>query len=139
LDKEFQKLEAEAKRGETKIGVDETEKKSKKGRPKKETFSVEEIQEKLSATFNTFSFLAKIDKDYKPGDFLAEAKDIVRLSQKYAFLHTALVLLDPLFLVLSLGKKAMELVKIVRRRKTDDHKPAGDGPTPGILWHDGQR
>lgn len=129
MDKDFIKLEKESKKNQTKIedvADEKEEKKGKKGRPpKKESFSVDEIQEKLVAVFNAFSFALKIEKEYKASDFIEESRDIVRLSQKYPIIHTILVLLDPLFLVLSFSKKIMELMKIVRKQrtaKTDDNK-----------------
>ena len=129
MDKDFIKLEKESKKNQTKIedvADEKEEKKGKKGRPpKKESFSVDEIQGKLVAVFNAFSFGLKIEKEYKASDFIEESRDIVRLSQKYPIIHTILVLLDPLFLVLSFSKKIMELMKIVRKQrtaKTDDNK-----------------
>lgn len=126
LDKEFLKLEKEVKK-ESMIEEPVKEKKEKKVKTKKESFSIEEIQEKLAVVFNAITFFFKIEKEYKPSDFLEEAKDIVRLSQKYTIIYTILIMLDPLFLILSLGKKIMEMLKIVRKQKSEkqnEHKTA---------------
>ena len=117
-DKEFEEIKSKA--GKENAVPEETEvKKDGRGKKKKTKadFSVEEIQEKLSSLFNAFAVFMKIDKDYQPKDFLEESKDIIRLSQKYNGIAMILTLLDPVFLVLSMSKKVLEMMKLLRKRK----------------------
>ena len=100
--------------------IEETEVKKKK--PKKVSFSVEEIQEKLTVLFNAISTLLKLDREYAPKDFIEESKDIIRLSQKYPFIGYILTMLDPLFLVLNMGRKILEIVKLKRKRDAVEYE-----------------
>jgi len=108
---------------ETPVAQEETAIKKRRGRPPKTDFSVEEVQEKFSMLFNAIAFTTRVEREYNPGEFYEEAKDVTRLSQKYPVVAIVLTWLDPLFLVLNLTKKGFELVKLYRKR-LDDAKTA---------------
>lgn len=111
--------------------LEKSEKPEKQKKPeskkKKIDFSVEEIQEKLMLLFNFVSFSLKVEKEYKPADFLEESKDIVRLAKKYPTLENILTMLDPLFLILNLTKKAVEITKIWRKKEAAKKQVVKDG------------
>lgn len=101
--------------------TEETEIKEKKkgGRPpaKKVEFTPEELQEKLTSTFNAIALAMRSDKRFTPVDFREEAKDLVRLAGKYPWLSQLLAVLDPLFLVLNILRKFQDLIRELRAKR----------------------
>ena len=128
MDEELKKLkkQKEAALSDTDAETPQTEVKKKKYKKKVE-FAVEEIQEKLSLLFNAMAAILKIDKEYKPNNFVEESKDIVRLSQKYPFISSVLSILDPLSLILNLSKKFLEILKLKQKRDKASKKENEEG------------
>jgi len=103
-----------------KVSEEETTISKKRGRKKKDStinFSFEEMQEKLSRSFNGLAYVLKTDDEFKDSDFTEEAKDLVRLAEKYPILANILTFLDPLFLLLGLFSKMKGMLKKVSKRK----------------------
>lgn len=103
-----------------KVSEEETTISKKRGRKKKDStinFSFEEMQEKLSRSFNGLAYVLKTDDEFKDSDFTEEAKDLVRLAEKYPILANVLTFLDPLFLILGLFSKMKGMLKKVSNRK----------------------
>ena len=97
----------------------------KRGRKKKDStvnFSFEEMQEKLARTFNGIAFLLKTDDEFKDSEFNEEAKDLVRLAEKYSILANILTFLDPLFLLLGLFSKMKIILNKVSKRKENERQ-----------------
>ena len=103
-----------------KVSEEETTISKKRGRKKKDStinFSFEEMQEKLSRSFNGLAYVLKTDDEFRDSDFTEEAKDLVRLAEKYPILANVLTFLDPLFLILGLFSKMKGMLKKVSNRK----------------------
>jgi len=108
-----------------KVSEEETTISKKRGRKKKDStinFSFEEMQEKLSRSFNGLAYVLKTDDEFKDSDFTEEAKDLVRLAEKYPILANILTFLDPLFLILGLFSKMKGMLKKVQKRKETEKK-----------------
>jgi len=97
---------------------EETSKRKDKAQPKKRPmFTAEELQEKFARSFNAVAFFLKLDKTYSESDFTEEAKDLIRLAEKYPVIGDVLTWLDPLFLLLGLLSKINEMVQRTQERK----------------------
>jgi len=108
-----------------KVSEEETTISKKRGRKKKDStinFSFEEMQEKLTRSFNGLAYVLKTDDEFKDSDFTEEAKDLVRLAEKYSILANILTFLDPLFLILGLFSKMKGMLKKVQKRKETEKK-----------------
>jgi len=104
------------------IEKEEIVKVKERKKKQKADFSYEEIQEKFARTFNAVTLFLKVDVEYKSEDFEEEAKDIVRMSEKYQIIGIIITFLDPLFLVLGLLSKVKNIVKKMEERKKEDKK-----------------
>ncbi|MBT9145235.1 MAG: hypothetical protein DDT42_01105 [candidate division WS2 bacterium] len=105
------------KEEETKI-EDETVVKKKKG--KKISINEDEMQEKFVKTFSSIAFLLKIDANYTEKDFETESKELVRLINKNQVLANIITILDPIFLIIGLMTKVIEMAKKVKIRKEQE-------------------
>ncbi|MBT9131453.1 MAG: hypothetical protein DDT41_01759 [candidate division WS2 bacterium] len=119
---------------------EETTIKEKRGRkPKKTTFTEEELQEKFAKTFSSAAFLLKVDCQYKEKDFQQESRELLRLASKNPILSDILTFLDPIFLLMGLMAKVFEMVKKVKERKGKEQeekarREANGGDSTTRIW-----
>ncbi len=80
-------------------------------------FNEAELQEKFVKVFNAAAYFLKVDLKYTEKDFETEAKELVRLTAKTPFLASLLTILDPIFLIIGLLTKIIDMAKKVKVRK----------------------
>ncbi len=136
---------------ETSLDAEETIIKKKEKKSKKVSFNEVELQEKFVKVFNATAYFLKVEAKYTEKDFETEAKELVRLTAKTPFLASLLAILDPIFLVIGLLTKIIDIAKKVKSRKDaealEEARSEEDGgdktseprTTHNILWHDRER
>jgi uncharacterized membrane protein len=91
--------------------------------------SYEELQQKLTRSFNFAAFILHSKKTYQEKDFIEEAKDLNRLASKYELINVGLTLLDPLFFLFGIFGKVSEMIKDREPKKPKTEQPgAGSAP-----------
>lgn len=97
-------------------------------------FTTSEICEKLNILFGGGARILGYEYNYEADHYKQEASGLIRLMEKYPALAKAVILFDPLLIILGLIGKFKNLVKKKVETKPKDNAPANHPQTGQTVY-----